>query len=269
VNGWDGTSYLFRHREITLTVFKAFSDESDVGDRIGTFLIGGYVASEKDWPDFSAAWQERVLDGPPIIPYLHMREILGDDWRQTYGISYNDSEERISEAVRVIFSSGNISAIGSHLRKDDLKLTIQPSISANHSKTSFGKIAPDYPCYIAYVSFLLDHVRMRYPEAEKVNFVVSSKNSITEHISDFHAALKLQIAPPLDTLMGDMIPGEMEKELPLQAADLLCWHMQRYFANKMNCVNESRLWYLGESSGICHQFTCKDLQEIANNIWGR
>ena len=51
-----------------MAVFVAYSDESATGDSSGAFLLGGYAAPVEHWPFFRAAWQERVLDGPPHFP---------------------------------------------------------------------------------------------------------------------------------------------------------------------------------------------------------
>jgi hypothetical protein len=64
--------------------------------------MAGYVARKADLQYFRTAWRERVLDGPPKIPYLHMSEIRRESWRNKHNLSYNDSEECISEAVRVV-----------------------------------------------------------------------------------------------------------------------------------------------------------------------
>jgi len=81
-----------------MAIYTEFSDEAAVGNPDGTFAMAGYAARESDWPYFSTAWRERVLDGPPKIPYLHMSEIRRDKWRNQHNIGYNDAEEPISEA---------------------------------------------------------------------------------------------------------------------------------------------------------------------------
>ena len=56
------------------------------------------------------------------IPYLHTNPIKGPKWRAAHGIGFNEAENRISEAVRVLSSMGRISALGSVIRKGDLDL---------------------------------------------------------------------------------------------------------------------------------------------------
>jgi hypothetical protein len=108
-----------------VAVFVAFSDETEVAQADGEFFFGGYVAREDEWPWVSRAWQERVLDGPPSIPYLHMREIRNEDWRATHGISLHDAESRVSEAARIMQSFGNIAVVASSIRRSQLKETFQ------------------------------------------------------------------------------------------------------------------------------------------------
>jgi hypothetical protein len=42
-----------------------------------------------------------------------------------------------------------------------------------------GADKPDYICFIVYSWLVLKQVYMRHPEAEKVDFVVSTKNKVT------------------------------------------------------------------------------------------
>jgi hypothetical protein len=104
-----------------MAVFTAYSDESGVGDPSGEFLVCGYVADETVWPWLIAAWQERVLDGPPKIPYFHMREMPRPEWRQEHGITFNDAETRIHQAILVLYSTGSMSAIASVIKRKDMQ----------------------------------------------------------------------------------------------------------------------------------------------------
>ena len=83
-----------------MTVFIAAGDEADDPAQAGTFLYGAFVAPLWDWQDwFSPAWEERVLNQHPPIPYLHMTEIRSSRWRMKHGITQSQSERRVDEAV--------------------------------------------------------------------------------------------------------------------------------------------------------------------------
>lgn len=94
-----------------MSVYVAFSDEADLGSKGGKFVVCGYVAAENEWPWFARAWQQRVLDGPPKLPYLHTNPLKSHKWRQQHGICLNDAERRIDEAVNVLVSMGPMSAL--------------------------------------------------------------------------------------------------------------------------------------------------------------
>ena len=86
-----------------MAVFVSGLDETAGKTHRDTFLLAGFVAPEHDWSRFFApAWQERVLDGPPAIPYLHMTEIRSPKWREKYGLSKLEADDRIDTAIALI-----------------------------------------------------------------------------------------------------------------------------------------------------------------------
>jgi hypothetical protein len=262
----------FRSGECRVAVYVAYSDESEVGSPGGEFLFGGYVASESDWPCVSAAWQDRVLDGSPTIPYLHMREIRDENWRAERGISYNDAEERVSEAARVMNSFGNMAAITSIMRRADLEAVFHGGYRRRRY-VPVGLNEPDYLCFIAYARHILGHVYRKWPDAQKVNFVVSRKQGITNHIATFRDAMQDFLAPPLKKLVGELIPASMELQVPLQCADVLLWHLQRYYAcgryqQGMDTCDRVRLAHLiqnGALDGRVHEWNRDELADMAEN----
>jgi hypothetical protein len=261
-----------RAGEKRLAVFVAYSDESGVADPLGEFLVAGYVAEEREWPWVVTAWQDRVLNGPPLLPFLHMREIRDEEWRDKHGISFNDSENRISEAVRVLYSMGAMSAIASVIKRVDLQEVIHSKFKRKRD-IPVGLDEPDYFCFLAYASFVLAEVYKRHPDVKKINFMVSKKNGVTEHYRDFADTMKRyfdQYQPELSALVGDLIPVSMEEFLPLQAADVLCWHLQRYYAEKgryRDRAIENRGWYLlKERDGYQHTWERSEIQDVAKGL---
>lgn len=97
--------------------------------------------------------------------------------------------------------------------------------------------------------------------------MVSRKKKVSEHVRDFHEMLKSLLDPPLNGLVGDLIPGDMERTLPLQFADVSCWHMQRYFAKTMERVDESRLWYMLQTNGKLQEMTREELERVGRKLF--
>ena len=54
--------------------------------------------------------------------------------------------------------------------------------------------------------------------------------------------------------MGEVIPSEMEERLPLQAADVLCWHHQRDLAG------------LGQTPPLPTRWQRDQLEQIADSM---
>lgn len=139
-----------------MAVFVSYSDETETGS-LSDFLVSGYVADEKTtWPFLTSAWQERVLDGPPKIPLLHMTDIRNPEWRgkEGKGISVLDSEDRISAAVDLLATCGGLSIVTSAIRRADLKSAILSKF--NRPKDVTEALAhPDYFCFHAYCTVVL------------------------------------------------------------------------------------------------------------------
>lgn len=85
-----------------MSLYVSWSDESSAGNGKGEFIIAGVVADNDYWPEFSKKWVEEVLDPPPAIPYLHVVEIKSREFRDKYGLTWDDATEKVRLAIRVI-----------------------------------------------------------------------------------------------------------------------------------------------------------------------
>jgi hypothetical protein len=228
-----------------MAVFLAASDETSGANAFGLYHYAGWIAPEPDWSRFfNPAWQQRVLDGPPTIPYLHMTEMRSRAWREKWRITETDMDERLDEAARVIDTMGSLYP---------LKLTIDASIFRPLYKPHKMVVAsgaqkdfvPDFLAFVAYVHAVLVSVQLRNPEAEKVDFLVENNSQITKHIYELYKTLPESLTyigkPELIPLLGKFLPGEKDR-VPLQAADYLCWHSQRAEANTLFDDRDLRRW---------------------------
>jgi hypothetical protein len=217
-----------------MAVFISASDEHSGSDGRGRFLFGGYIGPELDWLQFFVpAWQGRVLDGPPKIPYLHMTEIRGKEFRDKYGLSRWDADKRVDEAARVINAMGSFYPIvvemdGGHVKDTFTEAKVRRSNAKQFEAKPFE---PDYLSFLAYAHTVLDYVHEKHADVEKVDFIVEQKGLITRYIEDFHSglgeALKAINRPELSPLVGALSYGDKER-IPCQAADFLCWHAARF-----------------------------------------
>jgi hypothetical protein len=226
-----------------MAVFVAASDETTGGTALSPYHYAGWIAPEPDWSNFFApAWQERVLDGPPKIPYLHMTEIRSRAWRNEYGITEADADERLDEAARVIDQSESLFPL---MFTIDISV-FEPLYKEHKMIAASGGVKdfqPDFLAFVAYAFGVLRYVHTNHPSAEKVDFVVENNSEITKHIHDLYECFPIGLnhvgQPELIPLLGEFFPGGKDR-VPLQAADYLCWHCRRADSDALDDERDAR-----------------------------
>jgi len=116
---------------------------------------------------------------------------------------------------------------------------------------------------LLYVFVVLTHIEKNHPQAEKVDFLVERNGQITKHIQAFHAQMPRSLEalnPRLKSLLGELIPGGKDR-IPLQAADVLCWHTAR-LDKTMNDDDVRRCVKFARRAGICQDFTADQMNEM-------
>lgn len=226
-----------------MAVFLAASDETSGGNAFSMYHYAGWIAPEPDWSFyFRPAWQERVLDGPPNIPYLHMTEMRSQLWREKWRITETEVDERLDEAARVIDTMGSLYP---------LMITIDGSVFTplykEHKMIGVSgrqkDFQPDFLAFVAYVYAVLGYVHAKHPNAEKVDFLVENNSEITKEIHQLYKNMPIALnhvrAPELIPLLGEFLPAGKDR-VPLQAADYLCWHSRRADSNTLDDLRDAR-----------------------------
>lgn len=126
---------------------------------------------------------------------------------------------------------------------------------------------PDYLCFIAYAVLGLKYAHEMLPDATKVNFLVEHSEKTTEVIKGFHGHLTdvLNGFPDVLKLLGT-IDAEDKKSIPPQAADVLCWYVQRAEARTLDRRDLHRFWKLTKRSGYRHTTTREFLQAMSDHL---
>jgi hypothetical protein len=214
-----------------VSVYVSYTDETESPDqRSGKFLISGYMADETKWPEFSKRWAKEVTIATPKIPHLHMVDIRSAGWRQKHGITRVQADEKVRRAVDIIadtdFIAGYITQVSEQVYLGALKILDDAGV---RSKKNHNRI--DYICFIAYSLALVTKIANEMPDVRKIIFAISKKQTVSHHLSHglYDAMVdELRIlSPKLGELFGEVLPLDMEHHMPLQAADVLCWHLQR------------------------------------------
>jgi hypothetical protein len=213
-----------------MAVFLAGCDESAGKTKRDVFLLGGFVGPRQDWSEcFSPAWDERVLAGPPRIPYLHMTEIRSRKWREQHGLTELQADDRVGEAFVLLDQMQSFYPVGIQVHSGDLRDALhQLKIAAPKRKPR--DFEPDCLRFLLYVLTVLHYVHDNRLEVEKVDFVIEVNGRITKYIQEFHQTiarnLELLGLSELSRLVGELIPDQKDL-VPLQVADLLCWYTAR------------------------------------------
>ncbi len=230
----------------------------------GHFTLGGWLGPDEDWSNqFEPAWGERVLEGPPRIPYLHQTDIRNEEWRTQHNLSGDEAYQRVDEAVRVIDSMGSLYPITASMHAHEFRESFGDPLK---KAGGFGEIPtrPDYLAYIAFVSSVLEWAGKKIPDATRVDFLAENSEKTTRVLKHFHDALR-EVLPSLTAfphLLGEF--GSAGKEsIPLQAADLFCWLHQRADAGRLHTLDVRRLRRLTHRRGFPFDIDAAQLKDLA------
>jgi hypothetical protein len=252
-----------------VTVYLAVMDETQNNN--GDFTLGGFVGPELDWKkDFEPAWDERVLGGKIRIPYFHMTDIRSSSWRTEHGITGLEAEARTDEAVRVIRSMGSIYPITAGMKVAGFKsIFADPIIKLGGGKWGITQ-DPDYLCFVAFAVLALDHADRMLPDATRIDFLIEESQKTTKGIKAFRAPLEEAISkfPELLKLFGSVDAADKHdpKGIPLQAADVLLWYVQRKEAENLDGIDERRFWKLVKRKGYRHHTDSGFLGELSAHL---
>ena len=254
-----------RHR---MAVFVCGLDETAGRNTRDRFLMAGFVAPEEHWSsEIAPAWQSRVLDGPPLIPYLHMTEMRSSKWREEHGITKDEADARIDAAIDVIDKSQSLFPIGMNVDAGLVRDALR-GMKIVHPAGGSAPLDPDYVCFLGYSYLVLLYVAQTYPDVEKVDFVIERNGRITKYIQAFHAGLSQALQsldlPHAARLVGEILPAGKDR-VPLQIADLLCWHTARA-RETMDELDSRRYAKLARRRGINESLTPEQIKELASSL---
>lgn len=252
-----------------MATFLSASDESASRDGKGLFFHGGLIGPIPDWEEFFApAWQERVLGLNPNLPYLHMVDIRRASWRERVGISYHEAERRTDEAVNVIASCG-MSIVTSELNEPLFRSLFRHKRMLRSTVGQFAtdRFEPDHLAFLGYVHAVLRHVRDERPDCDRVDFLVEEKAGITHLVERFERDTRDFLNSFNDEGLGELLGccrPVPKARIPVQAADVVCWHLQRGSLGLMDSCDTRRFFALRDyRSRSHHQWTDEYLERFA------
>jgi hypothetical protein len=225
--------------------------------------VAGYAADELEWPKFSRRWASEILTDFPAIPLLHMVDIRSSGWRSKHFVCYEQAERKVDSAIEIIAQSKYIHSYCSSLRESDYN-------SAKQITESLGvrirreDAYPDFICFLGYAQSVLMDLHGKVPGLERVNFRLAEKKEVARNFEKELRVHLLQFLedrfPELAPLLGEINSYLPKDNMPLQAADVLAWHINRLYAQTASELDKKRV--LAIADDLCGwQFSPDQLNE--------
>lgn len=220
----SGLPDLWRGRR-RMVMLQAFIDDSGWDGNSPVFVLAGFVAKEKQWEDFSDAWQAVLdLEEPKKLPFLKTREayLLNNHKSMFYGWTEKERDDRLEKMVRVINAHVEHAIISG--------VPIEP-----YRRLFAGKFNPeslDRPYFLSFFSIMTYLLKVaKEVHDDNIDFIFDtlggeSKALLVQEYERFKG-----LAPPELQKLAPVIPKfECEQKMrPLQAADMIAWLARRHF----------------------------------------
>ena len=199
---------------MALKIFLDGSGQSE--DASNQFLtLASIMASDDSWSTFEAAWSAAL--NRHGVPYSHMKELLrGEgpfhDWEDRAKIAF------VKDLFNVMARMDRGDFLGSSLTvdlKDYRKLAKNPSVK---------------PAEAVCIDFVMTHAfaHSRFSDG-RAEIFFDRDESFIKHLERIWSRNKHD-ASSWAAYISTVAPVEMNEVLPVQAADLLAWSVNRYFA---------------------------------------
>lgn len=201
-----------RQRRLFMAL-QAYIDDSMTADAV--LVLAGYVASLEQWLSFSDEWQQR-LDMKPRWPYFKMSEVGASEdperWERA-GWFYRVIEDHAQAFATVVVE---IEALRRVVRELGL-----PDLLEN----------PYVTAYRAIVDFTSQY-QHELGITDPIDFIFDEHGQADQIRRGFEVFKKFT-SPELLPRLGRAPRFEKDTEfLPLQAADLLAWHVRKHWLKR-------------------------------------
>jgi hypothetical protein len=199
-----------------LASLQAFIDDSasHSGDR--RLYLAGYLNRADRWAHFSVAWREE-LKAPPSIDYLKMSEANAFEG-QFAGWTAAARDEKLRGLIRVI----------NHFKP----LSFEFSVSREEYYRQVKPVAPrglGNPHFVCCVGAVFGLAR--YVDGEKVkipiDFIFDQQTGVSDDFALFIDDMKKSLRKGARRLIASTTFADDKQSLPIQAADMLAWHLRR------------------------------------------
>jgi hypothetical protein len=238
-------------------VVQAFVDDSrsETGDR--EFVLAGYMTTAPEWMKFSDAWQS-VLRQSPAIEYLHMTDAqyLVEEFR---GWSESARDKKIMRLAEVVNNHAPMMSFETRMSQvsfNRILLPVSPYDLRNPYLTLFHAL-------VVTAARQLHIHDIRVP----IDFIFDEQGAIGAEAAMWYPFQKAMLPPELKPMFGAGPIFRDDKQLaPLQAADMLAWHLRRSREERFATENRPALEFLIKDGHMETWVPDESLQSIADQF---
>ena len=200
-------------------VLKAVIDDSGTDMQGGPYLLAGFCSTVEKWADFSNDWVKELAK-PPKIEYLKMAEFYSKKEGQFAGVKKEHRAEKLRSLISIINKYAEFDC-SCGVYYPDFQNILEPLLPMKHNKPYSG-------CSQALMSIFATHYE-HLGHKEPINFVFDIQEEHSPKFLFLHEWAKnnLQPLPAFNTLIGKIDHEDDKQFPPLQAADILAWHIRR------------------------------------------
>lgn len=254
-----------------MLVLQAYFDDSGWDGKSPIFVLAGYLSFAEKWSAFAHEWRAVCeIDDPKKLPYLKMSDAYQLRKRSSVFLGWTEHQRdvRLQKFAPVI---------NRHV-EHGVGIVIPIKEYRTHFAGAFNPPALDRPYFLAFFSLatLVAKVvrQVGYKSQIELIFDRQDNESNAWLMAEFDKFMS--VAPP--ELAGVFTVPKWQddkKVLPLQAADMLAWHLRRYYFDEYggrNPVSERTNPYLANILDLKHDviefWTEEKLSAAANVLRG-
>lgn len=192
-------------------MLQAYVDDSGSENRPDKRLVlAGYILSANDWANFSVEWAV-ALAQPPRLAVLHM----------SAGFPGFDNKERAAkiDALVEVLSRYRPLSFECMVSRKDYEDILRPN-------APYDLRHPYFPCFVGVLSLAAKSVSEEGLEGP-IDLIFDAQGNVGAGAAAWYLPIKKR-DPHLARLLGGPPSFKDDQEaLPLQAADLLAWHVRK------------------------------------------
>jgi hypothetical protein len=205
-------------------MLKCYADDSGShrGEDSSLFVLAGYLLEEEQWERFAEEWDTQLKRDFPV-EFFHMTDAEWGDG-EFEGMASEFRKRKIKDLALVIADFRPI-PVAVSLDKRDYDLIVK-GIAPEERDNPYALLL--FQLMRGVAEFQKRRKLVHGREFELVEFVFDNQGSDELKSSEWYTGLVDAVPEPFKTIMANKPVFRSDRDLlPLQAADMLAWHVRR------------------------------------------